>query len=167
MTINLSAINPKKHPKYSPNLYKWLTHPDRKNSRLFEEIKVYRDSNDFLWIGYIDPKFKGYSEFLSARLYGVLCNGSKEKWSWRTGEGMVEVEGFWQKYEAIGRCAIDQNHEKVFTGDKTRWQHNGSTRHCQWCGQVTQRLHTWTEVVTKMAWRNVEGVKAQPAAPSS
>ena len=159
MSINLSAINPKKHPKYSPNLYKWLSHPDRKNSRLFGMLKVYRSPDGILWIGYIHPELKGYSEFLAAKLNGVLCNGSKEKWGWRNGASMVEVEGFWQEYETIGRCAIDRDHEIAFVGDETRWQQNGDLRHCQWCGQVTQRLHAWTEVVAKEAWRNVQGVE--------
>jgi hypothetical protein len=156
MTINLSAINPKKHPKYSRNLYEWLSHPDRRKSRRFKDIKVYRDSNDLLWIGCVTPALIGCS--LMAMLNSVLCNGSKEKWGWRTGVGMVEVEGFWQEYEAIGRCAIDRDHEIAFVGGDTRWLQDGNTRHCQWCGQVTQRLHTWTEVVTKDVWRNVERV---------
>lgn len=157
MTINLSAINPRNHPKYSPNLYRWLSHPDRKNSYLFGKIDLYRSSYCGLWIGYIDPEeLNGYTEFLAAKLNSVLCNGSKEKWGWRNSAGMVKVEGFWQKYEAIGRCAIDQSHEMVFIGDQTRWRQDGNTRHCQWCGQVTQRLHTWTEVVAREAWRNVQ-----------
>ena len=69
---------------------------------------------------------------------------------------MTEIEGFWQQYEAIGRCAIDPDHNMFFVGDEHRWRQEGDTRHCQWCGQVTQRLHTWTETVERQAWCNVE-----------
>ena len=158
--INLSAIDPKRHSRYSPNLFKWLSNPDRKNSYLFHEIKVYRDSENILWIGWFDLSVRDNYNFLSVRLISVLCD-SKENWGWRNRENMTEIEGFWQQYEAIGRCAIDPDHNMFFVGDEHRWRQEGDTRYCQWCSRVTQRLHTWTETVERQAWRNA-GKEARP-----
>ena len=151
----LPQISPKLHPRYSPNLYKWL----RKNKNIAGRIQVFVSSiDDTRWIGFCDD----YGQFHGSSLMGVLCRVEQvfAYCNKRFSESLTVIPDFWDRYVVDGRCAIDQAHAHVFVGDETRW-HNTSdtTRACLWCGEVTQRLET--RLVTKeiKEWRNTE---AQP-----
>jgi len=62
----LPQISPKRHPRYSPNLYKWL----RKNKNIAGRIQVFVSSiDDTRWIGFCDD----YGQFHGSSLMGVLC----------------------------------------------------------------------------------------------
>jgi hypothetical protein len=53
--------------------------------------------------------------------------------------GFSVERGFWERYAAIGRCAIDVGHVMTFRGDHGRWVTNGSGgRICSWCGQALE-----------------------------
>lgn len=146
--FNVEDFNPKKSPKYSPNLYKWI-----KSQRL-SHPRIYRDKEGRLWIGLIDDKFPG--DFLGCRLAGVLCEGRKERMGWRPNfvSKITECIDFWSEYRQAGRCAIDPDHGEYFVGEESRWYQEGNVRHCLWCGKVTQQLYTWTETIQRQAWRN-------------
>ena len=155
LEFNVEDFNPKNHPKYSPNLYKWI------KSQKLRYPRIYKDKEGRFWIGLIDKEFPG--DLLGCRLAGVLCNGKKERMGWLLGfaNQITECTNFWSEYRQDGRCAIDRDHAMAFVGDETRWQQDGDFRRCQWCGQATQRLHRWTETVAREEWRNARE-EAQP-----
>lgn len=101
--------------------------------------------------------------FHGAQLMAVLCKGRRESSKaipYRHFGGLTLVEHFWPEYRRIGRCAIDPAHEISFIGDDTRWSYSVARdqRSCLWCGECTQVLETWTETITRSAWRNRDAV---------
>lgn len=158
--LDVATIHPQMGGKYSPNLYAWLTMPGKKHNAWMS--RVYRDSEGVLWIGFMDDGF-----LIGARLMSVLCLGVKAQTAaWSDLGEMVEIDGFWRRYTAIGRCAIDAGHTMFFIGDNGRWLVEGETRTCQWCGNHTQRQHKIMETVERSEWRTVEcdAFSAQEAA---
>lgn len=155
--LDLKAINPKNGDKFSPILFAWISsrsNPYRRN------YLVYRDPDGVLWIGDVDGDW-----FTGCKLIGVLCNGTGEPSGAYAGLGArVEViPDFWDRYEAIGRCAIDKTHELYFVGDETRWSVTGDSRSCLWCGNCTQTRITTTKQVKETAWVNTPAqAPAQP-----
>lgn len=144
--LDVEGIHPRHGAKFSPNLHKWLTHRERKYRGWTS--RVYRDAEGVLWVGMLDD-----GGMLGARLYGVLCNGSQEPSAcWVNLKGLVELDGFWLRYMADGRCAIDTEHARHFVGDDTRWTVDGDARSCLWCGKARQVLARWTETVERQKW---------------
>lgn len=128
--LDISAISPRCGAKYSPNLYKWLTHKGATHrARL---CHVYKDGDGTLWIGMLD------GDYLSGtRLMSVLCRGTKEAtmaYPLQTFGPFHEVDNFWSQYMLHGRCAIDVEHVISFIGD-TRWSATASGHTCLWCGK--------------------------------
>jgi hypothetical protein len=147
--LDVSAVNPSKGAKYSPNLYKWLTMRSRKHHAWTS--RVYRDGDGVLFIGMMDD-----GDLIGALLMNVLCYGTKaESWCFTKTADIVEVADFWPRYTAQGRCAIDAAHKMHFIGDDTRWTQDGDTRACLWCGKAQQVLTRWTEAVERKEWRDV------------
>ena len=66
------------------------------------------------------------------------------------------MDGFWERYQAIGRCAIDPGHTEVFLRDETRWETaaDGESRRCRcrWCGSFTQILRRYTVQIERTEW---------------
>lgn len=138
--MEIKNIAPAKGEKYSPNLYKWLTQRDKKHRA--ETSKVFRAPNGGLWIGMIDENIF----LIGCRLMAVLCAGTKAEsmaYPLKQIGPLEEVEDFWERYLAVGRCAIDQKHEMSFVGDETRWLVDGDKRECLWCGSAKQRRETY------------------------
>ncbi|WP_199031425.1 hypothetical protein [Ralstonia sp. ASV6] len=103
-TMNLDDIDPSKSQAYSPNLYAWM----KKRAHFF------RDG--------------GHAE----HIYRVRANSS---FADCFGAGtLIRVEGFWDRYLKVGRCAIDPEHQEHFLGGD-RYLHNGSSQICLWCGE--------------------------------
>jgi hypothetical protein len=142
----VQEINPRRSPRFSPNLYRWLTSPRRPyRARL---ARVYRDANDLLWIGHIDER-----DFIGCKLNTVLCYSREESMCYGGLVGQLrELPHFWSTYTVIGRCAIDPKHQVSFLSDESRWKVEGDLRHCQWCHSFTQELRRWTVTVQKSAW---------------
>jgi hypothetical protein len=136
-------------PRYSPNLRAWLIkHGSQRPWRIFGVYRVAEDGK--LYVGYVEDD--GY--FIGAALNNVLCYGRKAD-IWAYGHiitDLHELSDFWERYERIGRCAIDEAHSRVFIGDETRWRVDGDARHCRWCGDHTQHLRRWTETVERERW---------------
>jgi hypothetical protein len=149
--VDLSAFDPKRGGKYSPNLYAFLMAP--RNKSLAVRARVFQAADKCLWLGYMDDN----GSLIGARMSQVLCYGRKVEVFCHVNVGpLQEVTDFWQQYAQDGRCAIDRAHTTAFLNDDTRWSQKGSTRHCQWCRKVSQRL-TRTEqvkVVTDERWVN-------------
>ncbi|WP_204247702.1 hypothetical protein [Acidovorax carolinensis] len=145
--LHIERIAPKLGAKFSPNLYRWLKSKDHGHrawtSRLF------LDSAGNLWIGMYDPPLR---ELIGSRLLGVLCNGVQEQaGAWQCIDA-VEIEGFWDRYMADGRCAIDVLHTMKFKGDDSRWRVQDDRRSCLWCGRAQQVMKRWTETVQRAEW---------------
>ena len=166
--LDVSAIHPSKGEKYSPNLHAWLTKRDKKHRTWTS--RVFSDKDGTLWIGMIDLR-----DLVGARLMHVLCNGAKtETACWVNLGPLRELDDFWARYTALGRCAIDPTHKMHFVGDDTRWRTNGEHRECLWCGEHAQKLRRWVEPVERSAWEpvtanvKVRGLEAalSPEAPS-
>lgn len=145
--LDVSLIEPECGTKYSPNLYQWLTSTRNKN-RVWT-LRVYRDTEGTLWIGMLDER-----ELIGSKLIAVLCKGAREETAAWQHIDAVEIPGFWDRYTADGRCAIDADHTTGFMNDETRWRVSGDTRSCQWCGKHSQTLNRWTEQVQREEWVN-------------
>jgi len=147
LPVNLEAINPANHSKYSQNIYEYLKR--EKGWFLQNTVVVTEDLTGDLYVGYFhDGLFNG------SRLSEVLCRGRKaERWC-LVNATYSEIVNFWEKYEAIGLCAIDPEHVGSYVKEEGRWVIDGDSRTCQWCGNCRQALRRWEEVVRRQAWVN-------------
>lgn len=150
----VKLTSPTIKPSYSPNLHKflktWISRlPD------YYAPQVWR-TNDVgtLMIGrhYQDDPVETAS-FSGLMLYRVLGVGAKafnEKACFMhlTPKAMTELPNFWERYLEIGRCAIDGDHTTHFMQSEGRYQLEGNTRTCTWCGAKHTR-HVETKTYTK------------------
>ena len=154
--MSLDAINPKVHPRYSPNLYRYLKHPTSAGL----PMDVFKNPEGQLWIGRIDAE--GW--FTGCRLAGVLVSGPTARRDVLAHPPntftLVKVPDFWKRYERLGRCAIYPDHDMAFLDSESRYVIKGKTRTCTWCG-ARHRLHTWIEPVTREKWLPVEPARAR------
>lgn len=141
--LDVEKISPNEGAKYSPNLYQWL---NGERMRVWSS-RVYRDAHNILWIGILDGR-----ELIGSKLIGVLCNGAKEQSAAWQNIDAVEVPNFWIDYMAFGRCAIDSKHSMWFIDDESRWQSDGASRSCLWCGKASQRLVRTTKTIETEEW---------------
>jgi hypothetical protein len=150
---DIEAVNPVLHPKYSPNLYKFMCAQRRRSHWVAQLTRVFRDETGTLWIGRLDD---GY--LIGANLITVLCAGSKaDTWAFGYLKGLTELRDFWPRYTRDGRCAIDPGHRMHFLNDESRWATDGDHRSCRWCGNAEQQLHRSTKVVKTEHWINANG----------
>ncbi len=148
MSVDLSVIDPKNGKKYSPNLFRFL----KKISKRYglHSIRVYIDNHKTKWIGIMhdDGWFSG------CRLTAVLCYGAKEQIYAHPNMVLLrEIDDFWAKYELVGRCAIDPEHQMFFIDDKSRWLQNGNERECVWCGSCKQSITKVKKMVAINKWQ--------------
>lgn len=145
--LDVSSVNPVHGNKYSRNLFKYLT--SGQNSLVSRYFRVFKDGEGALWIGYADGDY-----LIGARLLQVLCLGRKaERWAYpHLISKLTEVPDFWKRYQAIGRCAIDPEHQMYFVDDETRWQVDGDYRRCLWCGEAEQKRDIRVETVEHESW---------------
>lgn len=143
--LKLSAIAPRLGEKFSPNLYAFLS--AHKNNSLKKYGRVFKDAEGNLWLGYF---FDG--DFIGARMSQVLSYGSMCQMFSYSGMALQELPEFWHQYETLGRCALDPEHRMFFLNAKARWAEHGDTRHCQWCGKVSQQRKTRVVSRTQEHW---------------
>ena len=151
-----AAIRPKLKPSYSPNLHKWLAHWSKHHPQHLVP-GVWRCEQGMLRIGYQSRTDNEREDcgFIGVRLNAVLCNGvsaNKERgWFTNLGPGnMTEIDDFWPRYIAIGRCAIDTEHKTSFVGDDDRYTTAADIRTCNWCGarhRVRIEIQTHTKEI--------------------
>lgn len=155
----IQATNPRLKPSYSPNLHKYLK-KYAANMPKHWTPKIYRSKEDDLWIGYFDPSVPATSEdgLIGIRVIRALVNGAKaysEK-GWHLGYGpanMEHIPDFWERYIAIGRCAIDTKHRQYFIDIREdRYTMDGDIRTCTWCGAQHKRhieIKTYTKEIER------------------
>lgn len=137
--MNIEVFNPKRGEKYSPNLYKWL----RKRMRQLDtEYNVFTGEDGRLYVGYVCD-----GSFCGCLLNRVLCRGAKsESGCYGAARHFTLVPDFWERYAAVGRCAIDSTHRVVNYLDVERFIVDGDTRECRWCGH--KQVKKTRQVVT-------------------
>lgn len=160
--IRLRDIAPERSPAYSPNLYRWM----RRHAHFFAQggvhESVYRVRADSagartfgagtLLIGAPYSAYEGDTDFSGTRLMAVLCQGVEASSFCNVGvaPSLEVIDGFWDRYLEVGRCAIDPDHREHFHGGN-RYQVDGASRTCLWCG-VTQRLTLQPRIVHDELW---------------
>lgn len=155
-TLRAADIAPNKAASFSPNLHKYLSARGvffRDGGLLHAVYAVKPDTKAAKWfgagtllLGFIDDEF-----FTGSRLIAVLCNGSKADRAAYPGvtDGLELVEGFWDRYLELGRCAIDPSHQEHFLGN--RFQIHGDTRTCLWCNHRQRKVLT-PRIVHDTTW---------------
>jgi hypothetical protein len=144
----LDLINPKRHPRYSPNFWRHLG-----SYRNRPRIGIYRDTESgergqSLWIGYPDDFF-----FVGTRLLSALCSDRRNRVAAYIGlTKLVEAPEMLEKYLEIGRCAFDPEHRISFQDE--RWEYNatGNLRRCVWCDNHTQQLTRAERIIIDETW---------------
>lgn len=143
--VNLEAIHPSRGEKFSPNLHQYLK---RLRPNILPFQQVYHAADGTLYLGWMDDHYLNGCKLISA-----LCNGGKtETWAFPIAHELTLIPDFWDRYTAIGRCAIDEDHKMYFIGDNNRWKEVGEERCCTWCNDAKQRKVVETEVVKKECW---------------
>lgn len=150
LTLTLKQLAPSVSASFSPNLHRWMREKAHfyKGGGVLQTVYRIKSNTslakdfgaDTLMIGYPDsPDENGFS---GIRLMAALCNGSKAGRFYYIGIATMleEVEGFWDNYLKVGRCAIDPAHRESFMAD--RYTLDGDTRMCLWCGAKHERVMT-------------------------
>lgn len=161
-TLRLRDLSPEKSSSFSPNLYRWM----KRRAHFYRDggvaEGVYRvkpgtaAAEHFgagtLMIGHPFNGHPGDTDFSGARLMQALCIGGKAlNWCYSNMAPDLElVEGFWDRYLQVGRCAIDPSHQTHFSGGE-RFIVNGNVRKCLWCGQQQHQVVTPRTVLDE-AW---------------
>lgn len=163
--LNLAAIKPDASGKYSPLLYKWLTHKSRKpwhfqnvfqcHDRI-EGGGVYTEHwrSRELIIGHGEFREDGTILGIGGRTVGDIICGVRgsltEGFYYGPAFGLRDITAeFWATYQRIGRCAWDHSHTLHMIGDESRWHYiaGGRQRECQWCGRVFEAITTMVPVI--------------------
>ena len=141
-TLTLKQIAPSVSDAFSPNLHRWMRNKAHfyKGGGVRQTVyrvkpgtKLSKDIGaDTLMIGYPERSYE-YG-FIGVRLISALCEGARAGSFYYMGMAAMleEVEGFWDQYLKVGRCAIDPSHKEHFQDD--RYSMEGETRTCLWCG---------------------------------
>jgi len=144
--IDLDRIDPKHGDKFSPNLHAWLKAKDRREVVAEGGIYIFGSDDPVLYIGHI---FDG--ELQGARLLSVMTRPREIMGCYSTFGEPVEVADFFERYYAIGRCAVDPKHAIAFESKLGRWEEKGDRRECRWCGQKQWR-DTRIKIVRREIW---------------
>lgn len=152
-TMTLKQISPTCSAAFSPNLYRWMKRYGHAylDGGVAESVFRVRPESKFakeflagtLFIGCPFDQHEGDTDFSGTLLMGVLCRGSKaRRYCYAGGMDSLElVEGFWDDYLRVGRCAIDPDHEQDFHGSE-RYSVAGGVRNCLWCGIAIENERT-------------------------
>lgn len=132
--LMLQAIDPSCGAKFSPNLFEFLS---TRSPTVFKLQRLFLDGHAVQWLGYFDD----VGHFVGARLSQVLAQGKKVQVSCPVNLGdLHEVVGFWEQYLALGRCAIDPQHQTEFWDERWGLNAEGTLRSCLWCHNASQRM---------------------------
>jgi hypothetical protein len=152
-TMRLKNILPSVSATFSHNLYRWMKTRGHAYSdggvaeTVYRVLPGSRLAKEFgagtLMIGCAYDQYEGDTDFSGSLLINVLCNGSKAtRYCYLGAVPSVEiVEGFWDRYLTVGRCAIDPEHKEHFQGSE-RYSVSGDVRTCLWCGEQHQKTVT-------------------------
>lgn len=164
----LKAIDPKRDPKYSASLHKFLKknpeccHVYDGNAESCPDVMYDKARRRCFFIGYMDEKcFVG--DYHAADMATVICRGGRTLvnvyvQTTDKSEPWPEIENFWDEYVRIGKCAVDPQHI-VYTEDaRYELSADGESRKCRWCGKtfvkketvVTRIVTSWVEAPTAL-----------------
>lgn len=162
-TLRLADLMPDKFPSFSPNLYRWM----KRHSHFYRDggtadsvyrVKAGSRSAEIFGEGrlLIGHPLNGHAmdtDFSGSRLLGALANGDRERrYCYTQIVGDLElVEGFWDRYLQVGRCAIDPEHSVYFSSSSERFSVRGDHRTCLWCGHHQTR-HVTARIVHDEIW---------------
>lgn len=156
----LRSIAPPNHPKYSPNLHRWLKKNarNRKPPGIFVGAGGVEGFDGHLFIGWLNTCGCHPDDLTGSRLWQVLGSGGRAIVGVWVGRGhfVEQKPDFWGDYLRIGRCAVDPKHEHSFIGDETRFVEEGDVRTCTWCGAV-QRRERYEVVKHRERWVDAVG----------
>jgi hypothetical protein len=153
--VRLSDIDPKINAAFSPNLFRWL-----RKHRIMQMFADRYEHDGTEYIGFLDDG----GSFVGSKLWGVLCNGGRERtWSFSWIGRDAVLRPMWADYLKRGRCALDPEHDQHFLGE--RFSQNGNTRTCLWCGCL-QRRETYTVTKTCVRWVSSPNAKLRDAGES-
>lgn len=149
-TMRLPDIDPAKHPGFSPNLYAYLKkygHFYRDGGILDCAYVAVKDTRlgEYVGAGTLMMGYLCDGDFIGTRLMSTLCNGAAAERFCYPGAVATIVDGFWDRYLKIGRCAIDPEHVEHFIGD--RFDVRGEERVCRWCSARQRRVVTPRTVI--------------------
>lgn len=162
-TLRLRQLQPTLSAAFSPNLYRWMRsrahfYTDGGVAEAVYRVKAGTPAASYLgagtlMIGYPMDGYPSDKDFSGARLIAVLCNGSSERRACfaNLAPDLEVVEGFWNRYLDVGRCAIDPGHLQHFMGGD-RFQEGTTLRTCLWCGTRQQKdvqtvqVESWASV---------------------
>lgn len=144
-SLTLAQLAPTLSAAFSPNLYKWM----KAKANFYRDGGVYQAvfrvkpdtrlarswGTGTLVIGYASNEYEGDTDFIGTRLMSVLCQGVEASSACHPGlaADLEEVDGFWDRYLAVGRCAVDPEHREQFVGGD-RYIEVGGRKACVWCG---------------------------------
>lgn len=152
-TLTIKQLSPKVSASLSPNLHRWMKSHGHGYTdggvaeAVFRVLPDTRMAKEYgagtLLIGCAYNQYEGDKDFSGSVLIGVLCNGTQAgRYCFAGAMDMLEVvDGFWDIYLKVGRCAIDPSHEQHFCGSE-RYSHTGDVRTCLWCGEQHQKVVT-------------------------
>jgi len=138
MVDRLQAIDPKRSPANSPNLKRWVARHGRGDDQVYELVTAPNETSIYargqLFIGSPYAVFEGDTDFSGVLLMGVLCQGAAAKRACLRGlaPSLKLVEGFWERYARVGRCAVDPMHQIKFIREERYLQCEG-LKVCLWC----------------------------------
>lgn len=153
---NFEKFKPDFTGKYSPLLYKWLTH---KHQLAFGRNYVFQchnriDGDGFYshWrsmeiiIGNADYQENGKIAGISGRCLRDILSGNRgvntQGYYYGAAFGLRDItEEFFKKYEQYGRCVWDLKHQMHMIGDEDRWNYISiDRRECNWCGHTQEMI---------------------------
>jgi hypothetical protein len=135
----IARIHPKHKPAYSKNLHRWLKTHGRPGDTVYRVSSGSKLSRVFgggaIFIGQPYGDYEGDSDFSGAPLMQVLCMGrSAVRACYASGAVcLVEIADFWDRYEQVGRCAIDPQHAIHFRDNDLRVHLVDGQQFCKWC----------------------------------
>ncbi|MCK1788992.1 hypothetical protein [Pseudomonas violetae] len=142
----LAGIHPKNSTAFSANLHRWLKSHGRSGDIVYQLrdgtklARVYGAGALFIGQPYSD--YEGDTDFSGALLMQVLCMGPRVIRACFAGDApaLIEVDGFWDSYGRIGRCAIDPLHSVTFRDHEQRFHNVDGQLACKWCSAPVAEL---------------------------
>lgn len=148
--------------RFSENLYKWVKKYDNRDLSVFFMHRSWLDGSN---VDY-DPEFTQAPQLVVGEMYEdgwvhgmrllqILGNGtSVGMYAIPPGWNAVLLPDWWENYIKGGKCHIDPEH-RLYAGSE-RWQTNGKTRTCLWCGQWHEQQHKRRVSKTVTSWVKME-----------
>jgi hypothetical protein len=127
---------------YSWNLYRWLKNNTHMNRIWLTPENVFLPEKGTLVIG-----SERDGQWIHGSRLIAVCNSRKSLQSWayhggfKTPEWKDVTEEFFAQYATIGVCAIHRDNAH-------KWNIDGDTRVCEYCGKVEKKTIEFREHVT-------------------